>query len=275
MTTISRALAFLDEQGRPVEAAWARYLVGEGPRDAVLDALAPYQNDDGGFGQGLEPDIKAPDSQPFAARLAMQILHAIAAAPDEPVVTRLAGWLTREQDDDGCWRFPPGVYEHEIAPWFAGWTFPSLNPALCLAGWTHRLGIGDERMQQRVRVLADQLSSVEQIERGEFYDLLPYAEYYPWVDHPRRDELLPALVRRINTVANGGGYDDAGHFFEHVGPPSGAIACGLPPPLIVAQLDRLAAEQEADDGWPTPYDPSWRPWGTASAVATLRAFGRG
>lgn len=275
MSNIQQALAFLDEQGRPVETAWARQACGEGSRQTVIAALTGYQNEDGGFGHGLEPDIKAPDSQPFAARLAMETLHAIGASPDEPTLTRLARWLEREQGDDGCWRFPPDVYQHELAPWFANWTFPSLNPALCLAGWAHRLGIGGDQIQQRVATLAEQLPSVEQIETGEFYDLLPYAEYYPWVDHPRRETLLPALVRRIEQVANAGGYDDAGHFFEHAGDPSGAIAQQLPPALITAQLDRLEAEQEPDGGWPTPYDPAWRSWRTANAIATLRAFGGG
>ena len=133
MPTIERALAFLDEQGQPVEAAWARHRCADGPREAVIDALAAYQNDDGGFGRGLEVDIKAPDSQPFAARLAMLILISIEANPDEPIVRRLGGWLERAQEEDGCWRLASGVYEHDLAPWITAWTFTRLNPVHCLA----------------------------------------------------------------------------------------------------------------------------------------------
>ncbi len=274
VTSTDRALAFLDAHGRPLELAWARHLIAGDARQSALDALAAYQNPDGGFGRALEPDIKAPDSQAFAARLAMHLLLSLGAAPDEPLVRRLEGWLDAAQHDDGDWHFPPGVREHDLAPWFAAWTFPSLNPALNLAGLATRLGIGSARLHKRVRSLADRLAATAEIQEGGFYQLLPYAEYFPWVDHPNREPVLAALSARIETDARAGAYDDAGHFFEHLGPPDGELARRLPPDVIAAQLDRLLAEQQPDGGWPSPYDPAWRSWATASALATLHAFDR-
>ncbi len=273
-STVERALAFLDAHGRPVERAWARHRLTDGPRTDLVEALGAYQNPDGGFGQALEPDIKAPASQAFAARLAMHVLLSIGAAAEEPIVRRLEGWLEADQGEDGDWRFPPEVYRHELAPWFAGWTFPSLNPALCLAGLATRLGIGSNRLHGRVRDLAGRLASTPEIGEGGFYTLLTYAEYVPWVEHPEREAYLAALVDRIAADARAGAYDDAGHFFEHAGPPEGEIALSLPPEVIAAQLDRLLAEQQEDGGWPTPYDPAWRSWATASALATLQDYGR-
>jgi hypothetical protein len=189
------------------------------------------------------------------------------------MVQRLEAWLEREQGEDGCWRLPPGVFAHELAPWFAGWTFPSLNPALCLAGAAKRLGIGSERLFARVGDLVDRLASIDEIESGEFYAILPYVEYFPWVDHPRRGEFLDRLAARIERTAAEGGYEDAGHFLDHAGPAEGEIARRLPAGLVVSQLDRIRAEQQADGGWPTPYNPAWRPWATAAAVATLANYG--
>jgi hypothetical protein len=267
MTAIEKALTFLDGAPRPVEAAWARHRAGKGSQAEVIAALAAYQNQGGGFGRQLEVDIKAPDSQPFAARLAMQVLNSIGASPEAPMVRSLEEWLEREQGEDGCWRFAPGVYEHELAPWFAGWTFPSLNPALNLAGAARRLGIGSDRLFERVAALVDRLASAEEVEQGEFYAVLPYVEYFPWVEHPRRAEFLDPLADRIQRTVESGGYEDAGHFFEHVGPASGELARRLPADLIARQLDRLRGEQQSDGGWPSPYNPDWRPWATASAVA--------
>src|SRR5215211_6418367 len=72
-----KALNFLETAGRPVELAWARTLTNDGDPEDVIAALATYQNPDGGFGQHLEIDIHAPDSQPFAVRLAMQVMISI------------------------------------------------------------------------------------------------------------------------------------------------------------------------------------------------------
>jgi len=271
---LSTALEFLDRQGRPVDAAWARFRRADSPREAVLEALAAFQNPDGGFGQNLEPDIKAPDSQPFAARLAMDILLTVDARPNEPVVRALAGWLDAAQDEDGCWRFPPGVYEHALAPWFAGWTFPSLNPALDLAGYATRLGIGSAAMHARVRSLADGMATLEEAETGEFYNRLPYVEYFQWVEHPEREAYLDAIVTGIIATDAAGGYPDAAHFFDHAGPADGPIARRLAPDLIAGWLDRMAEEPEADSGWPSAYDPAWRSPTTAKNLVTLADYGR-
>jgi hypothetical protein len=274
MVDLARAIGFLDGTDRPVEAALARWIAGEGSSEEVTAALARYRNADGGFGQGLEPDIGAPSSNPFAARLAMQVLLATGATGEEPILSDLAGWLEANQDEDGCWRLPPDAKDHPLAPWFAGWTFPSLNPALCLAGHATRLGIGSERLHGRVRQLFGRMASLDEIPSAEFYALLPYVEYVPWVEVPERDRYLEALAAAIERGATSGAYEDAGHLFEHVGPAGGPIAQQMPGELIAAQLDRLAAEQAEDGGWPSPYAAHWRPWTTAGALATLRGFGR-
>jgi hypothetical protein len=36
----------------------------------------------------------------------------------------------------------------------------------------------------------------------------------------------------------------------------------------------LAAEQQEDGGWPTPYNPNWRGWVTVQNLLVLRAFGK-
>ena len=273
MTAIDRALTFLDREGRPVDAAWCRVATGNGgDRDAALAELAAFQNPDGGFGHRLEPDIAAPESNPFAARIALQICRAVDAPPHAPLVRHLLEWLTESQDDDGGWRFVPVISDHALAPWFAGWTWPSLNPSLDLAGYVARLGLDAPDLQRRTLRLFGTLASVQTIEKDGFYNILPFAEYTPWVEHPDHDAYLAALIRQIAAAAEGGDYEDAGHFFEHVGPPDGPIAGQLSPDLISAQLDRLMAEQQADGGWPTPYDVAWRSWTTACNAATLAAW---
>ena len=125
-----------------------------------------------------------------------------------------------------------------------------------------------------MKSLTDELASPDEVRTGQFYDLLPYAEYFPWVDHPQRETYLTALAERISHDANAGAYADAGHFFEHAGPPDGELARRLPTEIVAVQLDRLLAEQQPDGGWPTPYAPHWRSWSTAANLATLRAYGR-
>lgn len=267
-----RGLAFLENHDYALGVAWVRHLWHNAPTDAVVDALATYQNNDGGFSKGLEVDIKAPVSNPFAARLAMHVLLSLrqpAEPASGPVIEGLDRWLTTAQHEDGDWHFAPEVYQHDLAPWFAGWTFPSLNPACCLAGLAARLNLGTDELQARVRRLFDEKASLEEARTGEFYNLLPYVEYLASVDHPERDAYLDTLAANITATAERGAYADAGHFFEHAHGGGPDLLRRIPAPVIKSQAERLLAEPEDDGGWPSPYDPAWRPWATAANLALL------
>lgn len=74
---VEPSLAFLATQNHPLSEAIVRYCWADGPGENVVAALSKYQNPDGGFGQGPEVDIKSPASNPFAARLAMQVMLSI------------------------------------------------------------------------------------------------------------------------------------------------------------------------------------------------------
>src|SRR5712691_8189695 len=75
-------------------------LFEDGPAAPVRDALAAYRNDDGGFGHALEPDCRAPGSQPAAADMALRILNE-ANAWDENLVRGACGWLAAVAPAEG------------------------------------------------------------------------------------------------------------------------------------------------------------------------------
>ena len=79
---------FIMDQGRAVDQKRFEFHFGNGSADAVLTALAPYQNDDGGFGRSLEPDIRTPASSAIATTLGFQILREIRAPVNHVLVQK-------------------------------------------------------------------------------------------------------------------------------------------------------------------------------------------
>lgn len=64
MTIFEKTRMFVYRNSRPLDIARWQYHFEDGSKEAVLTALAPYQNEDGGFGHALEPDSWNPNSTP-------------------------------------------------------------------------------------------------------------------------------------------------------------------------------------------------------------------
>ena len=67
-----------------------------------------------------------------------------------------------------------------------------------------------------------------------------------------------------------GGLAEGDHFFAYVRSPNTYTGRLLPAALLSERLDRLAAEQAEDGGWPSPYAAHWRGWTTVQNLLTLR-----
>lgn len=103
---------FLHTQARPLERALFAHEFEAGPRAAVLDALAAFQNPDGGYGRALEPDVRLPASSGIATLSALDVLRELDAHADEPQLRSALAWVAKAYDADvPGWRSVPAAVE--------------------------------------------------------------------------------------------------------------------------------------------------------------------
>ena len=111
------------------------------PVRTVVEALRAYRNPDGGFGHALEPDVRAPESEPTSTLHALEILSEVGKL-DDPMVADAAAWVAAIAEGDGGVRFVmPTASAHPHAPWMV----PSgggshLTFGLAAALWEARSG---------------------------------------------------------------------------------------------------------------------------------------
>jgi hypothetical protein len=275
MQAVTRAGEFFARHGREIDRARFRFHFAGGTQEEVLDALGRYQNEDGGFGHALEPDITAPASNPFATEWALLVCLQAGVPREHPLLARTVGYLEASQYEDGSWRFSPEVYAHEMAPWFQGWEWPNLNPAGSLAGLLRELGLGSPRLHGRVADLFAQLARPTDLLGDEFYGVRPYALYaLPDGEHPHQELYRAGMLWWLIRQHIENKLPDAPHFFEYARTPQTYTARNLPGDILAAELERLEAEQAEDGGWPSPYAEHWRGAFTVQGLLVLRAFGR-
>ena len=89
---IQAATTFVHTNARLLERHRLAHLLDGGDPEPVLQALRAYRNPDGGFGNAIEPDMRAPDSQPVGIHTAMEILEELGVR-DDPMIAAAADWL--------------------------------------------------------------------------------------------------------------------------------------------------------------------------------------
>lgn len=108
---------------RNIELSLWKYFFEKGSKEEVLAALSYYQNEDGGFGNSLEPDNWNPNSTPYTTLYAIGILSDIDFVDlNHPIYKGILKYLHSEKDlMEYGWRFcVPSNDGFPHAPW---WNF--------------------------------------------------------------------------------------------------------------------------------------------------------
>jgi hypothetical protein len=115
-----RARHFLKTQARPLERATFEHRFEAASAEGVTDKLARFQNDDGGFGRALEPDLRTPTSSALATGVGLRMLKELRCPADHPMVTQAVQFLLATFDPRSrVWRVAPhDTNEHPHAGWW-------------------------------------------------------------------------------------------------------------------------------------------------------------
>lgn len=267
------AQAFVREQGRPLDATLMALELGSGSADEVLAALVGFQNADGGFGHGLEPDVTSPASSAIATSIGLRVLARLETPARRPTAIAAIEWLAGALNPEaGVW---PIVGEDvELAPhapWWgwsddlaASWNQFRFNPTAEILAHLYRfqelapaqlLGCVEAGLR---RTLAD----TERIEDA--YDLkcaIRLAESDALPPDLRRP--LDGLVRR--SIAAHDPDDAHGSPFDAAPTPASPFADAVDGRIEPALTSLIAAQGE-DGGW----TPAWD-WGFVDAKAWAKA----
>ncbi|GAA2889696.1 hypothetical protein GCM10010517_53850 [Streptosporangium fragile] len=281
--------SFMAGHARVLDRRRFQLLMGETDPVPALAALDGYRNPDGGYGWGLEPDLRSPESQPGAALHAFEVFEDIAPATT-PQATALCDWLESVTLPDGGLPFAlPLTVGAGTAPWWKGAdpAASSLQITAVTAAAAHRVAAHDPVVAAHPWLeKADRycLTAIEAIDTAPHAYVLAFAVRFldaVYGIHPEAAGLLERLGKHI--PADGrlpveGGTEEESLRPLDVAPFPDRPARGLfTPEVISADLERLAGLQQDDGGWTVDYaeiSPAgaleWRGHATVCALDILR-----
>jgi hypothetical protein len=282
---LSKATDFIWRIARLLERRRFAYLFLGGEKQAVVEALRPYQNPDGGFGNGLEPDVRAPVSQPVPTWTALCVLDE-AEAFDDPMVTRACDYLLSITTPEGGVPFVLlSVRDYPHAPWWETGDQPpaSLNPTAAIAALLHKHRVEHPWLTIATEYCWRQLDALDQTSPYEMRAVLPFLDFVS--DRQRAEQVFARVGPKIleqKLVALTPTTQEETHTPLNFAPAPQSLARRLfSDEVIEAHLDALASAQQEDGGWQfnwLDWNPAtaleWRGMVTIEALVTLRAYGR-
>jgi hypothetical protein len=273
------ARGFMETSTRPLDQALLLHALGEAGAEPAFLALSEFQNPDGGFGGGLEPDSQGPASTALATSVALRQLQRLGATARHPMVVAAIGWLDETLDPERSvwWIVGPGHGHAPHAPWMR-WSEDAIggdtlagaeqgfrfNPTAELLGQLYewREAAPTELVETVEARFRETIAATRLIESA--YDLKCAARLAETPSAPadlRSD--LDALVRRSIEA-----HDPADVHLSplELAPTPQSLFADAVAVRAGPAIDALIASQQPDGGWPLFWD-----WGFVDKVAWARA----
>jgi len=180
---------FIYKNAREIDKAIFRYIFEKGSKLDVFSELEKFQNPDGGFGKGIEPDFWLTDSSPAATAKALEYLYIADADISQGLVVDAIYYLIDSFNyEEGKWRATGSrVNDFPHAPWWeynfskknceagllSGWGIP--NPSIAGYMNLYKEIVPYDFLKMINERAIGFINSIHELNR---YDLIEYSKFY-------------------------------------------------------------------------------------------------
>lgn len=287
---LSAAASFMATHARLLDRRRFELLSGATNADAVLAAVDGYRNPDGGYGWGLEPDLRAPESQPGGALHAFEVFEETGPTPH---AARLCDWLASVSTPDGGLPFALPVADPAgCAPFWvqADPAVATLQSTAFATGVALRVARTDQAVREHPWLAAATeycFREIRALTEAPHAIALSFAVGAVDAAHDFHAEAAPLLDRLAAYVSPdglvpvaGGSAGETLRALDFAPLPDRPARALFKDAVIDAELRRLADGQQDDGGWRVDYasyspaaELEWRGYATVRAVSILQRNG--
>ncbi len=185
------ASQYIQDNARYLEKLLHQHYFESPCGDKVIKALGLYQNKDGGYGNGLEPDFRLSNSSPMASTVALKLLSEFKQEPlAEEQIRNVMSYLehTYNPEIEGWESVGKMVNLFPHAPWWHYHDSPkryNINPSAEILGYLieFRKYVTSLDIDHLLKRYVEHYLSLEDIEIHEFYSVLRLAERMSDIEH--------------------------------------------------------------------------------------------
>lgn len=202
---------FINENSRDLDKQLYSFYFENGSASKVLEELTKYQNDEGGFGHGLEPDFITPSSSAMATTVAIQYMEKIEVSETNQVLKSAIDYFASSfAEEYQRWRpVPTDVNNFPHAPWWhiddktgicvieQNWE----NPTVEILGYLHKYpnSFPLSKLESLTQGAIEKLQNSESILEHSLYC---YLVFYSNLTEQRKAQIKPKLFELIRATVN-------------------------------------------------------------------------
>ncbi|ASS76007.1 hypothetical protein CIG75_14235 [Tumebacillus algifaecis] len=273
MVSIDKTREFVFKHGALWERSLFSYLFDGGSLQHLHHSLLAYKNEDGGFGHGMEHDIKCPDSNPLALEFLLTVVRET-GIPAGNLFDNSSAWVERNRAEDGSLKNPPTLHNFPYAPWWSenGQTVPAST-----VGNLRRLGLSTPVLEESTAKWAAEHLNVEQIANNDwlFMAFQAFDYYLTLEDTADTRPLREATIQNIIKLAEKAPEKSFFTLCHYISDPHSEMTQAVPPALLDRLLTHLSTTQREDGGWNDEHDLLyWQPYMSTLILLTLKNHNR-
>lgn len=274
MVSLDKARDFVYKNGTLWEVALFDYLFYDGSLNWLHQCLLCYKNEDGGWGHGIEADIKCPDSNPTSIEFLLTIIR----DTDIPIGNLLDGtieWLENNRNKDGSFNTPETLFDYPHARWMK----EDINQTIpdSITGNLTKLGICTPTLQESTDQWVRKNLTEEKILSNKWLFMCYHANdyYFNISSHEFNKKCKEATIKNIIECAEKTTENQYHTLFHFVKSRDSELANAIPDGIIDKFIDYLHRSQREDGGWDDEHGLKyWQPYTTIQILCALRNFNK-
>lgn len=286
---------YLEKNARSIDLALYNFHFRRGDALAVLDEVSKYQNEDGGFGKAIEPDLRLPQSTALATWMGFQFIKEVDVDLEHQVIGRALKYLvnTYDKERNGWSIVIPEVDSYSHAPW---WNYQAAmrhfswgNPSAEIFGLLMFYKV--EGVDGLIGSLKEEaLKQIKVVNSKNFHEVFNFKALYELADEAFKKDLKESVAGLVEQAANTNPDEWSGYVatpLKFITSPNDPFIELFNESLIQKNLDFIIDKCVNDDHWEPNWDWSgkypedwerakveWSGFLTVRNMMTLKNFGK-
>ncbi|ADU28724.1 hypothetical protein [Evansella cellulosilytica] len=256
------AVHYIHHYARPIDRALFEYHFNSGSSLEVMQQLQFYQNEDGGVGHGLEPDIRSKFSSPIVSTVALQYAREVKASWEHPFIQSVMKYFTDTYYSFETWPLKLShMNEFPHADWWKhseDVTSFQANPGVEIVGYYHAYpqAIPEQLFHIFQESVFQHLDN--QHKTPEYHEVLCYLRLVEEMPDPGKTMIVEYLRDSIRDIATLDHTQWGGYCAKplSLAPSPNAAMFNALEDVIQKNLDYEINNQKEDGSW----EPFWE-WG--------------